>query len=164
MKNVHHSCYVKCNKGKHNPGKKGHMPHIHKCANMQTEVLCTNSGRYLVLTLQIQLNIWPAASGWTHFSIVPLFQCPQCSFICLVSLSFVWRYLSLSWLSLSHLCLHFVQVCIPISCLSLLSCPLIRHCPGCYPASSCWLVCVCVCAPRKLYLCHTLSPELDMCL
>ncbi len=139
------------------------MPHIHKCANMQTEVLCTNSGRYLVLTLQIQLNIWPAASGWTRFSIVPLFQCPQCSFICLVSLSFVWRYLSLSWLSLSHLCLHFVHVCIPISCLSLLSYPLILHCPGCYPASSCWCVCVCVCVLPENCICVTLCPQSSIC-
>jgi len=105
------------------------------------------------------------------FRVNPLFNCTFVP-VSSVLFSFVLLYPCLSCgdtflfpASLSHLCLLLVHFCIPISCLSLLSYPLILHCPGCYPALISWCVCVCVCAhaPPENVIYVTLCPQSSIC-
>lgn len=97
--------------------------------DMQTGVLCIHSPPkarwYSVLTLKIQFNIWPPASGRTLFSIIPLFQCLH-SFLCRIPVFLV----EIPFLPVRFPICACFNVCVCISCLSLLSYPLILHCPG----------------------------------
>lgn len=136
--------------------------------DMQTGVLCIHSPPkarwYSVLTLKIQFNIWPPASGRTLFSIIPLFQCLH-SFLCRIPVFLV----EIPFLPVRFPICACFNVCVCISCLSLLSYPLILHCPGSVILLFC--VCVWVCClnfsvrfQHIVYLCHTLSlsPKLDV--